>query len=824
MPTRSDKRFVLFAYALSGACSLVYQLVWYHFFVDHFGATGTTYLVVLCTFIGGLGLGAIASQHVTGRLSRIAHVRDLRTYGLIELLIAMLVIGLIGLTRIPLVQLVGSFPYVPEASGPLVLNVPNGLYQGLRIGLSLLVIGVPCFLMGTTYPYVCSLFTSEDRFPSQLYAVNTLGACLSIFLAEFVGFPALGYFSVMIIGLAVNLLIALGFLAGPETAGPADRRARRPDVGELSRADVAATEHTDSTSEPLSDYPAVLSGFLCGGLEALAFILIKLTYFSVKATFALLSFHAIAGIWLASTLVHRFKPRPAALVACAWAALAWCVGLWFVEPDLGCSFVTWWADHLPGWSPYWKGVIVTFVYTAFYISVPYACMSTLLPALCDQKQANGEYLSATYGLNTLAFLAGVLLFGWALQYVHPFYAARIFALMAFVGVLLLSLQKWAKPLTLRVVAVPIVLLGAGFALTPPTLAMRLINGERPDARPILFESTPQHVFWVKAAPDGRPLSLMFDSHSMSAVDGPAQRYMRMMAHFPLLLQPQPRKVLLICFGVGSTADAIRSHETVEHVDILDLNAPVYRLNRAFAGVNHHVLADPKLSLVVDDGRQFLKLSTNSYDLVTLEPPPPLKEGISRLYSREFYRDVRRRLTPGGYISQWLPEDYLDQRAVDLIVRTFIDSFPDAFCFVGAGRNLILVGCNGPISLDRIDARLSEEPRVQAALRNVGVEDAADLVGSIVDTPDTLRAKWSGGPLIRDGFICLDNILVSPVQYFGPRQEFSRHKPNLHVDKAAVRSWLAGQRKDLAREYDRFWKRLPERKGITIIMPACYSDR
>ncbi len=804
MSLLNDKRFVLFAYALSGACSLVYQLVWYHYFVDHFGATGTTYLVVLCTFIGGLGLGAISSNRFTTRLTHITRLTGLRLYGLIELIIAALVVLLIGSTRVSLVHWAGVFPYTQVVSGPLTLHVPDLTYQALKLGQALLAVGLPCFFMGLTYPFICSLFMEEERFPSQLYALNTLGACLAILLAEFIGFPRIGYFSVMVIALAANLLIALLFLVSPRSERPALIRPSQTQGGRR-----------------ISDYPAVLSGFLCGGLEALVFVLIKLTYSGVKCTFAMLSFHAIAGIWVASSVVHRWKPGPRWLVVACWLALAWCVGLWFAEPDLGYAFVMWWAGHFAGMPLYTKGAVVTFLYTALYIFLPYACLSLLLPALCDQKQASGEDLSRTYGLNTLAFLSGVLVFGWLLQYVHTFYAARIFLLMASAGCILLSVEPWGRPLTVRALAVPALVLTLGFPLTPSSLNMRLVVNARPDILPLAFESTPQHLFWVNPSEDGTGQALMFDGHSMSGISGGAQRYMRLMAHFPLLLHPQPRHALLICYGVGSTADAIREHSSIERVDVLDLNPSVFRLSREFRRTNHNVLADPRMQLVVDDGRQFLKLTTNQYDLVTLEPPPPLTHGVSRLYSREFYQDVQQRLAPGGFVTQWLPEEWLTQKSVDLIVSTFIDSFPEAFCFVGNGRNLILVGSNRPITLEHLESRFRQEELVRKDLLRFALGDATLLVAGVIDTPETLRRKWGNAPLIQDGFVSLDNILLSPVQYFGPLQDFSRFKGNLRLETHAVRSWISAQSPALLRAYDRYWE-LVRRQKAKAVMPACYT--
>lgn len=89
------------AYAVSGACGLLYQVVWYHALVEELGAAGTTYLVVLCAFIGGLGLGSLASE----RFYRIFEARfgghGLANYGRTELLVTLAAFALFFLTRPP---------------------------------------------------------------------------------------------------------------------------------------------------------------------------------------------------------------------------------------------------------------------------------------------------------------------------------------------------------------------------------------------------------------------------------------------------------------------------------------------------------------------------------------------------------------------------------------------------------------------------------------------------------------------------------------------------------------------------------------------------
>src|SRR5262249_51262869 len=162
--------------------------------------------------------------------------------------------------------------------------------------------------------------------------------------------------------------------------------------------------------------------------------------------------------------------------------------------------------------------------------------------------------------------------------------------------------------------------------------------------------------YVVADPTGDVL--YFDSHPMSGTGALAQRYMRLMAHMPLLAQETPRRALLVCFGVGNTASAIAAHEELTAIDIVDVNDRVFDTAPEFARTNGRVYQDPRVRLIHDDGRRFLRQSHDTWDLVTSEPPPPREAGVYRLYSREYYQSVLAHLTPSGMMTQWLPADIL----------------------------------------------------------------------------------------------------------------------------------------------------------------------
>lgn len=239
----------------------------------------------------------------------------------------------------------------------------------------------------------------------------------------------------------------------------------------------------------------------------------------------------------------------------------------------------------------------------------------------------------------------------------------------------------------------------------------------------------------------------------------------------------------------ATCAAIRRHNTVQQIDVVDLNRAVFELNKHFADSNDAVLTAPRLRLIIDDGRQFLKLTDATYDLVTLEPPPPLNVGISRLYSRAFYADVKDRLAPGGIVTQWLPEDILNRAAVSLITATFVDAFPETLLIAGNNRILVLVGSSDVIGVENVYARLAAEPEVRRDLQRFGIYVDTDALALIMHSPSSMMERWANRELIRDGFLSLESIMLSPVQEIYGSDVFEAEKPELAMDMPALRRYF-----------------------------------
>ena len=299
-------------------------------------------------------------------------------------------------------------------------------------------------------------------------------------------------------------------------------------------------------------------------------------------------------------------------------------------------------------------------------------------------------------------------------------------------------------------------------MSPDTLRLSAL-AYAPNTRPVrAMMSDSAHTSLIADLPhnDAR---LFFGRLSMSGTVGKAQEYMRLMAHFPLLAHPNPEKALLLCFGVGNTAAAIASHESIDQIDVVDLNRNVFKTAPDLAEHHGSVHLDPRLRMIHDDGRHYLDLSDQRYDLITSEPPPPMAGGVYRLYSREYYEQVLAHLRPGGLMSQWLPVSQMPDEAIELAFRTFVQVFPHALLFQGTGLELILVGSRSPIDLERIARRFHDSDRAVRELARIGIPDPSAMTSRVIRSEQNLRSRFGVGRVLSDQHNDLEHLFHDPVR-------------------------------------------------------------
>lgn len=739
---------VFLVYALSGFVALGYQVVWFRLFPDWFGSTSLSFALVACNFIGGLGAGSLASRPITKWIARVAGITDaLRLYGMIELLVAVAAALTLLAGHLP-ADLWGNFPYHVHDG----IWVQNPGYRFGQLAVAVSCVFAPCFLMGTTFPLLSQLFLDApggSRFPAALYGWNTFGACAGVLACQFLLLPSIGHSSTFRLMLGLNLGIAGFFLITGRGDLPVASLAPDPASQNVKHATIPTAANLT-----LLVTCAVLSGLLAGALEGDMFKRVNLVVSnSPGALGPAISFWAILGIFLASTFVWNATRLRMIHIKIAFvsAAIYLYVAWWLMYPSVINRLESRYTpiNQLGMINNFPDSVAELFVFVGGCVFVPYLLVSLLLPYVCNQVQMRRMHLGLAYGLNTVAFCIGLIVFTLLAPRVNIFYSLKLLWVLMGCGVALLLVLserrgvRWWQP------AIAAAAFLAGCIVTPSDFDASYLMPDSIQTRYPMsnLKSNGTDTSYVVRAPNGA--FLFFGNTSMSGTVLPSQIYMRLMAHVPLLLQANPVRALVICFGIGNTASAIATHGSIRHLDIVDLNRNVFETAPEFASTNLEVYRDPRVRLINDDGRSFLRLSRDTYDLITSEPPPPMQAGVYRLYSRQYYDDVLAHLTPTGMMTQWLPVYQMPVKAVDEAIATFVTVFPHALLYSGISQELILLGSRKPIDIDRLWQRFPATGPAREDLAAIFVDTPARLGVRIVRTDATLRRDYLRGETISD---------------------------------------------------------------------------
>lgn len=738
---------------LSGATALVFETLWFRLAGLAFGNSLWASSLVLASFMGGLAIG----NGVVGRYGERLRT-PLRAYGLLELLIGALGLGLVFLFPLLNALLASVFRYL--TAWPWALNA-------VRLGVAFLLMLLPAAAMGATLPVLVRELCARERgfgvSLGLLYGLNTLGAMAGALVGGLVLIQYLGVRGTGAVAAILNLGVALVVLRGARHWGAAGR----PTDPEAA----VAAEPRPLTRRALR---LLLAAFLAGGLllalEVVWFRTLRLHIFGTSVVFAVMLAVVLAGIGIGGFLASRYsrirgKDRLATATALLSGAAVILTLTLYASPAFGSDLA--WSDSV-GWVFMWRAVRLMFP-----VCVLSGVLFTLLGAelhteLGSETRAAGYLtLANTLGAMLGALVAGFLLLpGWGVE------ASFAVLGLGYGGVALLALP-WPPGRLVRPERIALAATGVAFLLACALFPRGSVSArifatsyERftKDGAylEMLREGSNEIIFYLRDDRFGRPYShrLVTNGHSMSATNMVAQRYMKLFVHLPVALHPQPRRALLICYGVGMTAEALANTASLERIDVVDISRDVIELGElVFPSPADHPLRDPRVRVTIEDGRFFLQTTDDRYDLITSEPPPPLGLGVVNLYSREYFKLIRDRLAPGGMATHWLPVFQLHQSDLRAIVRAWVDVFPESSLWIGSGSNWILLGVREggrPVSEEQF-RRPWQDPRAGAELRELGVESPEQLGALFVlDGEGMLKLAGDIPPLV-DAF----PYLVSP---------------------------------------------------------------
>jgi spermidine synthase len=731
--------FALFT--LSGMAGLVLEAVLLRELAWLFGSSTAATALVLAAFMGGLALGAVLFGRIADR-SR----RPLALFGLLELGTAV--------SGAALVWLLGSGRELLVAPLRTISSAPA--LRASEVVLAFVLVLVPTVLMGGTLPAMGRLLIREltdfVRSLGWLYGLNTLGGAAGVFLAgfflfEWVGITASAYLAAVVQG-GVGLIALLIDRTSPESVArrsPVDRRAapRRSSIGGRERLACLIA--------------ACVGGGAVLGYEVIWTRLLSLMMRSYSYSFSLMLALFLVGLCIGSILLTvwvRDRLRPAAAVG--WLQLA--MGLYVAASLL----------WLPGvLAPVTGGGFSGFVLGSLLRAAPVVLPPTILSGMVLPLAARGFTRHAgnvardvgfVYALNTAGAIAGSLLAGLVL--LPTLGAPGSLVVLAIVNaaagtaaVFLSSSRTLARASAVALLllcAIPLSLSGERFveAFLRATRSFDRI-GEvlffRESATDTIAIVTKNYGIY-----DPEAKSLITNGVAMSATVKPIWRYMALEGHLPVLFSARSERALAVGVGTGITLSAIVSHPEVAAIDAIELSPGVAEGLDYFAAENGRAHEDPRVTLRVEDGRHHLELSDATYDIVTIEPPPPIVAGAVHLYSYDFYRLLSRRLRAGGVVAQWLPLHAQSLFSARMTARTFLDAFPYVMLALPSARDAVMIGSMEPLELDldRLFAAYAE-PRTRDNLDRAYLETPEALLATILLGREGL-ARWAGDvPRITD---------------------------------------------------------------------------
>jgi spermidine synthase len=204
---------------------------------------------------------------------------------------------------------------------------------------------------------------------------------------------------------------------------------------------------------------------------------------------------------------------------------------------------------------------------------------------------------------------------------------------------------------------------------------------------------------------------------------------KLMGYLSKALRPDARDFLVIAFGMGGTYRS--GLEIGMRTDAVELSPTVPGRMPVFFPDADRFLTHPKGRVIVSDGRNYVRLSRETYDLVAVDPAPPIESaGSVVLYTREFLTEGKARLRPGGVFMLWIPyalpmDDFKEH------VRTFAGVFGHVRLVLSPGRHgVFMFGSDAPLEFSEQNIR-----------QVLGTPDAVRDLNDVPDHPPTDADGW-----------------------------------------------------------------------------------
>jgi spermidine synthase len=831
--------FIIFlCFFLSGGSGLLFEVLWTRELGLVFGSTTLAMSTVLSVFMGGLALGS----YLGGRFVR--RFKDpygpLRAYAFVE--------AGVGLYALLVPLLLSRYPALNALLWRTVGD-HYGVLSLLRFLATALLLLVPTTLMGATLPLL-SQHVSLRRRPEglvgataqigALFALNTSGAVLGTFLSGFALLPRLGVTLTNYVGAAVNLTLAASILlverrmrrTGEELAEWSATAREARGGGEAQSA--LPSEGAREGAPPIEFIPTqrqrriAVAAYAVSGATAMVYQVLwtrslAIVLGSSVYSFTLILLAFLIGLAIGAAVVTRLLPsikRPVLALGTVHAlTLLTAVYSYLTLDQLPEIFLL----ILRGGSFNVDELLLTqFVLAALTMLPATLAMGAVMPLTMRIYTATvdgaGKDVGVAYAWNTLGAITGSFAAGFLVLPVLGLQRGLLLcaAITAALSALLLwhaeplrravapseegtARAAWsARPLALLLLSATtvFVILSPRWNLTHFSAGLFRISIAKSIFQ-LKNRLLPQLLYYkdgvattVSVERWDKTIALK-NNGKVDASNGDDMATQIMVGLMPLLFHPtaldKPPRVAVVGYGSGVTAGAVTQFP-IRHADVIELEPAVVEAgDRFFAEVSHKPSADPRVKVIIGDGRNFMTQSDSKYDVIVSEPSNPWITGVSNLFTVDYWKLARSRLAEDGIFCQWAQLYELSQPNIKTLLRSFASVFPNTYVFAAEhlSSDVILVASHRPMPLDLLRLRRNfQDPRLRAELRRASVESAEEILADLLLTPDELWAFTAGAPLNTD-----DN---ARIEFLAPRDLLGYMRHESSVPRVHANEWMYGR--------------------------------
>jgi len=730
---------LLFLFAGSGFCALIYEVVWYQLLQLAIGSTSVSLGILLATFMGGLCIGSLWLVNL-----RALQRAPMLTYAVLE--------GGIAVCAL-LVEL--GLPFLDRAYiAGAQHGLPGMLLRGVLAAACMLL---PTILMGASLPTILRCFKHEqdDTYTlAYFYGANTAGAVVGCIFAGFVLLRFYNALTATLFAAAVNVAIA-GFSL--------ILWCRMPTVELAAEKPFPATVTGDSAGSRWPVYLVIgLSGATALGAEVVWTRLLSMLLLGTVYVFSLILAVFLLGLAVGSSMATRVlgRLRMEARAGLGWSQVCIACGIAWTAFAIIHILPGWVDDVLTtqdAWRIYWldlkRCLVAILPATIFWgASFPLACA-----ALQEPNDDPGQVAGKVYAANTLGGIVGALAVSLVLiPWIGSQETQKLLVIVSITGALVL-LGRALITLKGGAYAVAGILLAAVLAGSIDPVPGELIAYGRMMARDagsstVLYTAEGRNSSVAITRWSNGTIYVNVNGHVEATTEIYDMKLQRMVGHLPALLHPNPQSILGIGFGAGVSAGTFTLYPSVREITVCEIEPVIPPAStRFFGNEDYHVALDPRTHIVFDDARHYLLTTTKKFDIIASDPLDVFIKGTAALYSKEYFEAVKAHLNTGGLFTLYVPLYETDEPTIRTELATFFAAFPNGTVWAnlrdGQGYDMVFMGQDAPlkINLDEVLARVSrpDYANVRESLSEVGINSITDLFSMYIGNATTL-APWLKG--------------------------------------------------------------------------------